>query len=47
LILEHGPRNADMSRPETDERDEYDPFWITGKALDRHFSMERALMEFT
>jgi hypothetical protein len=24
-----------------------DPFWITGKALDRHFELEAALLEFT
>ncbi len=36
-----------MSRPQADQRDEYDPFRITGKALERHFSAERALVEFT
>lgn len=36
-----------MTRPDADDRDEYDPFWITGKALERHFSMEQALVEFT
>jgi DNA-binding MltR family transcriptional regulator len=36
-----------MSQTETFDRDEYDPFWITGKALDRHFSMREALLEFS
>jgi hypothetical protein len=35
-----------MSQPETD-RDSYDPSWLTGKALERHFSMREALFEFS
>ncbi len=26
---------------------DYDPFWITGKALDRHFELEAALLEYS
>lgn len=26
---------------------DFDPFWITGKALDRHFELEAALLEFS
>jgi len=36
-----------MSNAETDARDDYDPSWITGKALERHFSMQDALFEFS
>jgi hypothetical protein len=36
-----------MSQPETDAREEYDPSWITGDALERHFSMQDALLEFS
>ncbi len=36
-----------MSQPGTDARDEYDPSWITGKALERQFSMQEALLEFS
>jgi hypothetical protein len=30
-----------------EEHDEYDPSWITGKDLDRHFALEDALLEFS
>src|SRR5438270_13724488 len=36
-----------MSDSEEDESDEYDPFWITGKDLERPFSLEAALLEFS
>lgn len=36
-----------MSKAEKDEGGEYDPFWITGKDLERHFSLENALLEFS
>jgi DNA-binding MltR family transcriptional regulator len=36
-----------MSQTETIDRDDYDPCWITGKALDRHFSRQEALLEFS
>jgi DNA-binding MltR family transcriptional regulator len=35
-----------MSDADTFLSDEDGPFWITGKALERHFSMQDALMEF-
>ncbi|MDB5311620.1 MAG: hypothetical protein JWO38_5822 [Gemmataceae bacterium] len=35
-----------MSHTERDGRDEYDPFWITGKDRGRHFSLQDALFEF-
>ncbi|MGA7501269.1 MAG: hypothetical protein WBX00_31435 [Isosphaeraceae bacterium] len=36
-----------MSQNQTVNRDDYDPSWITGKALERHFSMQEALFEFS
>jgi DNA-binding MltR family transcriptional regulator len=36
-----------MSQTETIDRDDYDPSWITGKALERHFPMQDALFEFS
>ena len=38
---------ASICKVETDNCDEYDPSWITGKALDRHFLMQEALFEFS
>jgi DNA-binding MltR family transcriptional regulator len=32
---------------DTSERGEYDPFWITGKDLERHFSLQDAQLEFS
>lgn len=32
---------------ETDTESEYDPYWITGKNLERYFSLEDALLEFS
>lgn len=32
---------------ETDSASDYDPYWITGKALERHFALEDALLEFS
>jgi DNA-binding MltR family transcriptional regulator len=32
---------------ETDNDSEYDPYWITGKDLERYFSLEDALLEFS
>jgi len=36
-----------MSQIQTADRDDYDPSWITGKALERHFSMQEALVDFS
>jgi DNA-binding MltR family transcriptional regulator len=36
-----------MSETEKDDGSEYDPYWITGKDLDRHFELEDALLEFS
>lgn len=36
-----------MSQDLTSDGGDYDPFWITGKALERHFSMQDALLEFS
>ncbi|HKI21702.1 MAG TPA: hypothetical protein VKA15_27675, partial [Isosphaeraceae bacterium] len=36
-----------MSQNQTVNRDDYDPSWITGQALERHFSMQEALFEFS
>jgi DNA-binding MltR family transcriptional regulator len=36
-----------MSENESNERGEYDPFWMTGKDLERHFSLEDAQLEFS
>lgn len=36
-----------MTQPGTDARDEYDPSWLTGKALERHFTAQEALLEFS
>jgi hypothetical protein len=36
-----------MATNEEHSDHESDPFWITGKALDRHFELEAALLEFT
>ncbi len=36
-----------MSDSEEDEGGEYDPSWITGKDLERHFALEDALLEFS
>jgi hypothetical protein len=36
-----------MSQIQTVDREDYDPSWITGKALERHFSMREALFEFS
>jgi hypothetical protein len=35
-----------VNHAETIDSYDYDPSWITGKALDRHFSMQDALLEF-
>lgn len=32
---------------ESGDSDDFDPFWITGKDLERHFSLENALLEFS
>jgi DNA-binding MltR family transcriptional regulator len=39
-------REVDDEKNENKD-DEYDPFWITGKDLERHFSLEQALLEFS
>src|SRR5206468_5670510 len=36
-----------MSPIQTVDRDNYDPSWITGKVLNRHFSMPETLFEFS
>ena len=36
-----------MSQIQTVDREDYDPSWITGKALEHHFSMREALFEFS
>jgi DNA-binding MltR family transcriptional regulator len=36
-----------MSEAEKEKDCEYDPFWITGKDLERYFSLENALFEFS
>jgi len=36
-----------MSITDKDEDSEYDPTWITGKDLERHFALESALFEFS
>ena len=36
-----------MSQIQTVDREDYDPSWITGKAVERHFSMREALFEFS
>jgi hypothetical protein len=36
-----------MSQMQMVDRDDYDPSWITGEALERHFSMQEALFEFS
>lgn len=36
-----------MNEVPSADRDDYDPSWITGKALERHFSMQAALFEFS
>lgn len=36
-----------MTETKTIDGNEYDPSWITGKALDRHFDMQEALLEFS
>jgi hypothetical protein len=35
-----------MSNAESASGGEYDPSWITGKALDRHFELQDTLFEF-
>jgi len=36
-----------MGETDQDEGGEYDPSWITGKDLVRHFALEDALLEFS
>ncbi len=36
-----------MSDTKPNDGDEDDPYWITGKALGRHFSIQEALLEFS
>jgi hypothetical protein len=36
-----------MSQIETTDRENYDPSWLTGRALERHFSMQDALFDFS
>ena len=37
-----------MMSGETDKEDrDFDPFWITGKDLERHFALESALLEYS
>ncbi len=36
-----------MGEADQDGGGEYDPFWITGKDLERHFALEDALLEFS
>ncbi|MGD0041137.1 MAG: hypothetical protein ABSE84_12075 [Isosphaeraceae bacterium] len=36
-----------MSESDKEEDSDYDPSWITGKDLERHFALEDALLEFS
>ena len=36
-----------MSQIQTVDPDDYDPSWITGQALERHFFLQEALFEFS
>jgi len=42
-----GYRGKDMVTDFDPDDNEFDPFWITGKALDRHFELEAAILEFS
>src|SRR4051794_5330064 len=46
-LVQLSRRRERMSQTETEENSDYDPFWITGKDLDRYFSLENALLEFS
>lgn len=38
---------SEMNKNKEDNASELDPFWLTGKDLERHFSLEDALLEFS